>query len=286
MKTFKKIVRNVSCKANGRSSDFITPSFIFGCGYNCSYCTLKRHNYDTIQIAENVDKILVSIWNHSQKQKWKKLPNQCDNKYYVYDIGCNTDISLHWKQLNWVKVFNNFKANQRAMASFATKHVREEMLNFNPEGKVRIRFSIMPQDLSTILEPNTHSIEQRLMAVDKFKKAEYSVHLNFSPIVVRDNWLDSYKLLFEQVNDLVKTKINTSCECIFLTHNEGLHNRNIELGVKGESLLWTPDIQEEKISSYGGKNIRYKWQIKKKYVEEFKKLQQKHIPWCKIRYIF
>lgn len=35
----KQVTRKtLDIKPSGRSSDFITPSFIFGCGFECSYC--------------------------------------------------------------------------------------------------------------------------------------------------------------------------------------------------------------------------------------------------------
>ena len=53
-----------------------------------------------------------------------------------------------------------------------------------------------------------------------------------------------------------------------------------------ENLIWRPDIQEEKTSQYGGKNIRYKWRLKKQLINEFKQLHNSIIPWNTIRYIF
>jgi DNA repair photolyase len=42
------LVREVKRKTfdirpSGRSTDFITPSFGYGCLYNCAYCYCKRH---------------------------------------------------------------------------------------------------------------------------------------------------------------------------------------------------------------------------------------------------
>ena len=39
----------------------------------------------------------------------------------------------------------------------------------NPEMKVRIRFSLMPENIRAILEPNTSTIKERLDAINKFK---------------------------------------------------------------------------------------------------------------------
>jgi len=54
----------------------------------------------------------------------------------------------------------------------------------------------------------------------------------------------------------------------------------------GEYLLWTPDIQETKISQYGGENIRYLAPLKREYIKQFKELHQEIVPWNTIRYIF
>ena len=144
----------------------------------------------------------------------------------------------------------------------------------------------MPQYMSSILEPNTPKIIDRIKAIDKFVNAGYEVHINFSPIIVHDNWLDEYRKLFELVNDYVDNKDEVLSECIFLTHNEKKHLNNLNNGVKGENMLWKPDLQETKTSEYGGVNLRYKVQKKKVYIDEFCNLHNQIIPWNKIRYIF
>ena len=53
-----------------------------------------------------------------------------------------------------------------------------------------------------------------------------------------------------------------------------------------EKDLWTPNVQESKISQYGGKNIRYRVELKRKFIKDFVDLHTKVIPWNTIRYIF
>jgi spore photoproduct lyase len=57
-------------------------------------------------------------------------------------------------------------------------------------------------------------------------------------------------------------------------------------GTKGEHLLWAPEIQENKVSQYGGKNIRYRHDLKANYIREWIDLHDQFIPWNTIRYIF
>ena len=273
--------KSLKIKTSGRSTDYLTPSFIFGCGFNCSYCYCKRHVHSGLTAATNVEEILTEVDHHAWFADVEK-PNQTHKEYVTYDIGCNTDVALHYKHLEWDKVFDFFKQHPRAMGSFATKYVNEKLLDYDPEGKMRIRFSLMPQKYADVLEPNTSSIVERINAISKFQDAGWDVHVNFSPVVVTNGWLDEYKGLFEllPVNEKVKAEV------IFLTHNLGRHIFNLKNNPEGEDLLWRPEIQENKVSQYGGENIRYKRDLKAHYIKQWMQLHDEIIPWNTIRYIF
>jgi spore photoproduct lyase len=247
---------------------------------------MKRHLEEGLTIAKNAGDILTHVNSHSYFIADVEKPNQTHDKYITYDIACNEDFALHAKYHNWQFIFQFFVDHPIAMATLATKIIPTKFLEFNPKGKVRIRFSLMPQYLSTILEPNTPKIIDRIKAIDTFIEAGYDVHINFSPVVIYGGWLNDYEKLFKLVNENVKNKDIVKSEVIFLTHNEKKHNDNLKNKTLREDLLWNPSVQEEKISQYGGKNIRYKSYLKKKYINHFKKLHSKIIPWNTIRYIF
>jgi len=280
-------------RPSGRSTDYIAPSFGHGCLYNCSYCYMKRHKPEGLTIATNPMDILTAINNHVWFADVEK-PNQT-GEYITYDISCNEDFALHAKYHDWERIFEFFRDHPLAMGSFATKYVNYDFLKFNPQGKIRIRFSLMPEKLREILEPNTSNIIERLNAVTRFVLAGYEVHLNFSPVIVHDNWLDQYKELFEHIDIFAHSSdgkyfnrsfSNVKAEVIFLTHNAKKHEYNLEHKIPGEDLIWKPEIQETKISQYGGENIRYVSSDKSRYIEEFRKLHGDIIPWNTIRYIF
>jgi len=283
----KEITRKTfTIRDSGRSTDYIAPSFGFGCLLDCSYCYMKRHTNDKVlKYAKNINDILTAVNNHVT---WlpEKVPNQTDAVYHTYDIACNEDFALHSRYYDWKKIFDFFKTHDRAKASFATKIIPNNMLEYNPEGKVRIRFSLMPQWMSSELEPNTPKIIDRIKAIDRFIDAGYDVHVNFSPIIVTENWKSYYEELFKMLDDNVANKDKVFAECIFLTHNEKKHLDNLEANRNGERLLWQPDFQEAKTSQYGGKNVRYKHHLKSRYIEEFKEIHEKIIHWNTIRYIF
>ena len=273
-------------RPSGRSTDFISPSFGFGClGFNCSYCYMKRHKPTGLDISKNTGDILSEINNHAFFSVIDK-PNQTHSSFVTYDISCNEDFALHAKYHNWKRIFEFFRDHPIAMGSFATKYVNPNLTVFNPEGKVRIRFSLMPQIYSDELEPNTSSIIDRIKAIDAFIDAGYDVHINFSPVIVYDNWLQEYEDLFHMVNDYVDYKDVVKAEVIFLTHNKDKHQYNLDNNISGEHLIWQPDLQEPKTSQYGGRNIRYKHNLKADYINKWTELHNKIIPWNTIRYIF
>lgn len=282
----KEVTRkSMVIRPSGRSTDFISPSFGHGCLYNCSYCYMKRHKPEGLDIANNTMDILTEINSHCAFADVEK-PNQTHPEYITYDISCNEDFALHAKHHEWEKIFDFFKNHDRAMGSFATKYVNPALLDYNPQEKIRIRFSLMPQSYADQLEPNTSKIINRIKAINDFIEAGYDVHINFSPVIVTEGWLDQYENLFHIVDDYVSYKDKVKAEVIFLTHNEGKHNYNLLNKLPGEELLWNPAIQEDKVSQYGGKNIRYKHDLKAQYIKEWAELHDKIIKWNQIRYCF
>jgi spore photoproduct lyase len=248
---------------------------------------MKRHKAEGLDIAKNTGDILTEINDHAWFATVDK-PNQTHPEFITYDISCNEDFALHAKHHDWKRIFDFFKGHPLAMGSFATKYVNKDLLKYYADGKVRIRFSLMPEKWRKILEPNTSTIFDRVRAINDFIEAGYDVHINFSPVIVHDDWLKEYRILFEGVDGFVdrKYKDKVKAEVIFLTHNAEKHEYNLQHNLPGEDLLWKPDLQETKISQYGGENLRYKHNLKSKFIEEWKELHEEIIPWNTVRYIF
>jgi len=280
--------KSMLIRESGRSSDFITPSFGHGCLFKCSYCYMRRHKKSGLTIANNDDDIINAIILHNWNLPKPKIPNQTHETYYTYDFSCNEDYILHAKYHNWKKLFNMFASSKYMMGTAATKYVNNDLLSFNPYKKVRIRYSLMPQELSDKLEPGTSKIIDRIQSINDFIEAGYDVHINYSPIIVYENSKKAYAELFDLVDKNIHHlfKHTVKAECIFLTHNEDMHQYNLTEGVDGENLLWRNEIQEAKTSQYGGKNIRYRYDIKRQYIDAFVKAMKRHVPWQEIRYIF
>ena len=285
MRIIKQKTKTLKTKDNGRSSDAVSPNFIYGCLGGCmkSYCYVGRYNNDRVYINENTPDILESIADWVDQKPWPRIPAQTDDKYYVIEIGCSTDIPLHLKSYNWQVVFDFFNEHYMAKSTFATKYpslLVSKLSQYNLEpNKHRVRVSLMPQVYSSILEPHTDSIQTRIDSIPKLQE-QFEVHINFSPIIYTDNWLDEYRKLFE---DLVKNKIDVKCECIFLTYNEIQFKNNSQIV---NDLCWNPSIQETKNSQYADNNIRYKWQLKNQMISDFCRVYSEYFSRSNIRYIF
>ncbi len=277
-------------RPNGRSADFIAPGFASGCAMACAYCYVPRRKgfANPISTFVNISAILGATGRHAAKQG-VKVPAQTDPRYWVYDVGENSDVSvdaLVSDNLRDTVAF--FRALPNAKASFATKYVNRALLSYEPEGKTRLRFSLMPQRVARTLDVRTTPMSARIGAVDDFLEAGYEVHLNFSPVVLYDGWRADYQELFAELDDTLSpsAKAQLQAEIIFLTHNAQLHEVNLGWHPRAEALLWTPETQEGKTSQMGGENVRYRRGFKGEQVAAFRALLAKEMPYCSVRYAF
>jgi spore photoproduct lyase family protein len=285
------VKKTVKCTPFYRSCDFIAPSHANGCAMACVYCFVARRKgfANPITTFVNIEQIRVAIEKHANKQGFKWEPSQADPSLWVYEIGTNNDCSVDATISNNVKdLVSLFRGLPNAKMTFATKYVNREMLTYDPQGKARIRFSLMPQSIARVVDVRTAPIAERISAMNDFFDAGYEVNINFGPVIYYDGWLEDYKQLFEQIDDTLapEVKAQLQAEVIFLTHNEQLHEVNLQWHPKAEELLWRPDLQEPKVSQAGGDNLRYKLSIKRGLVDSFCALLRKELPYCEIRYAF
>lgn len=285
------VKKSLQARPNCRSSDFVAPSHASGCAMACSYCYVARRKgfANPITTFVNIEQITRYLDRHTIKQGIKLEPNQVDPQYWVYEIGENSDCSVDAAISDNVKdLIHLFRDIPNAKATFATKRVNRDLLNYDPQGKTRIRFSLMPQSKAQLVDIRTSSIPERIAAVNDFVAAGYEVHLNFAPVIYYDAWLPEYQQLFEQIDDTLspQAKAQLQAEVIFLTHNDRLHHVNLGWHPQAESLLWQPDLQETKYSQTGGKNVRYKRGFKGTLVEALTQMLQAQLPYCTIRYAF
>ena len=283
--------KSLTARPNGRSSDFIAPSTSNGCAMACSYSYVpRRKGYaNPITVFVNIEKILGYLERHAARQGTKPVPNQCDPVDWVYDIGENGDCSVDAAVSDNVRdLVDLFARVPNAKASFATKFVNRDLLDHDPRGGTRVRFSLMPQDVSRKLDLRTSPISERIATIDDFVAAGYEVHLNFSPVVVHEGWLEEWAALFDEIDASIgdATKAQLACEVILLTHNQELHEVNLGWHPRGEELIWRPDLQQAKRSQSSQLNVRYRTGWKGRWVDQLTELIAERMPYCRVRYAF
>lgn len=292
------VKKSLPIPAYERSADFIAPSHANGCASACVYCYVPRRKgfANPITTFVNSEAIEKAIARHAYKQGFKFEPTQPDPSLWVYEIGTNNDCAVDALISDNVKdLVKLFRELPNAKATFATKFVNRDLLTYDPQGRTRLRFSLMPPRLSRVVDIRTSPVEQRIAAINDFVAAGYEVNLNFGPVIYTTdsadsvvNWLTDYALLFDQIDDQLNAaaKAQLAAEVIFLTHNAQMHDLNLQWHPKAEDILWQPALQETKISGTGGENVRYKMSIKSRLVNNFCALLTQKMPYCKIRYAF
>ena len=285
------VKKSLAARPNGRSADFIAPSTANGCAMACAYCYVpRRKGYSNpVTVFANIDRITGYLERHVRRQGVKTEPNQCDPLSWVYDIGENSDCLVDAEISDNVDdLVALFRGLPTAKASFATKHVNRRLLELDPQGRTRTRFSLMPERVAKVLDVRTSPVRERLAALDDFVAAGYEVHLNLSPVVVHEGWLPMWAQLLDDLGAATNeaTKRQLQAEVIFLTHNERLHEVNLGWHPKAEDLLWRPAMQEAKRSEGGGTNVRYRAGDKGRYVRELLDLIAERAPYLHVRYAF
>jgi spore photoproduct lyase family protein len=285
------VKKSVATRVNGRSADFIAPSTANGCAMACAYCYVpRRKGYSNpVTVFTNIDDIRRHLARHIAKQGDKTTPNQCDPQAWVYDIGENSDCSVDATISDNVRdLVDEFRMSTTAKASFATKFVNCDLLDWDPAGRTRIRFSLMPAATAKVTDIRTSPIAERIAAINDFVDAGYEVHVNFSPVILTPTWLADWEELFTQLDDALhpRAKAQLAAEVIFLTHNEALHQVNMGWHPTAEELLWAPTLQEAKVSQNGATNVRYQHPLKTRSVAALSGLIARKVPYCRIRYAF
>jgi spore photoproduct lyase family protein len=285
------VKQSLSARPNDRSANWIAPSTASGCAMACVYCYVpRRKGYaNPITVFTNIEQITAYLRRHVARQGPKTQSDQVDPTSWVYDIGENSDCSVDaLVSDNVADLVATFRSMPTAKASFATKYVNRQLLELDPAGRTRVRFSVMPDADARVLDVRTSRIGERIAAIDDFVEGGYEVHLNLSPVVLREGWEADWATLLQQLDDELSpaAKTQAAAEVILLTHNRELHAVNLGWHPKAEELLWRPDLQQPKRSQNGQDNVRYRNDVKRNGVARLRELVSRHAPWLTIRYAF
>ena len=261
---------------NHKTSDFLVPYTSSGCTAMCMYCYLVC-NYNKcsyLRLFVNREEMLGKIIKTANKSE----------KELTFEIGSNSDLILEntiTQNLEWT--IPQFAENAKGYLTFPTKFdMVEPILNLNNNGRVIIRMSVNPSKIIQRVEFGTSSLENRVKAVNKLKKAGYKIGILIAPIIFIDNWQEEYEKLIiylkENLDDEVKKEV--FFELIFMTYSYVHKMINQEAFPNAIKLF-----DEEKMTGRGKGKYAYKEQIRKEGEEFFREKMQKYFPNNSIEYI-
>lgn len=279
MQIIKTTTKTTWVKSNGRSADITMANVVYNCNLNCSYCYMRRHaEYGWIKAYINWKEIVDETLEWVEQQPWPKKPNQVGSKYYWIDVGNATELPTVFKYQDWESIFERLLSNPKVGITFASTYPlanAEKWLSLGRKDRTRVRLTLMPQKYSTVLEPDTPTIQQRIAFLQQYSTLleNWQVHYSFAPIIYAKDWEKQYVQLFKQLPNNTKHK----AECIFLTTTEAQ---------RGQQYLFPEELLEIKQSTHGGKVYRYQWQIKNFFKRRFLKLMAQHLSDVEVRYIF
>ena len=283
----------LACQPSGRAVDFVTPHFVRGCAGSCrlAYCHVNEALGGRVEVSGNVEELLQAIHRHICAQPWPRLANRTDERYYTYDFAPGTDLGLHYEATDWARVLRFFSEHPRAKGAFSLKYVNEALwrdVAVQP-GKLRVRMSLLPEPIRRILEPTAPSISERLAAIPLLRAAGYEVDLNFSPLICYEGWLDDYAALFALIDYAVPAgpaREGMHYEATLLSHRPGKRLRNQSEGrEEAEALLFNNDLQELVGAGDPHQMLRYRYELRRGILREWRDLAARMLPWVGARYV-
>lgn len=254
---------------NNKISNYLVPYTSSGCIAMCLYCYLVC-NYNKcayLRLFVNREEML---------EKIIKIANEND-KELVFEIGSNSDLILENSITGNLKgTIENFKKAKKGYITFPTKFdMVDDILDVEGKENVIIRMSVNPKEIIQKVEIGTSSLENRVKAINKLKKAGYKVGILIAPVIFVENWEELYKELViylkENLSDEVKKDM--FFEVIFMTYSY-IHRKINEEAFPNAMKLYN----EELMTVRGKGKYTYKQEERKKGEEYIRKLLSEYFP--------
>ena len=261
---------------NYKVSDFLVPYTSSGCTAMCMYCYLVC-NYNKcsyLRLFVNREQMLEKIIKTSN----------ASTKDLTFEIGSNSDLILENSITdNLVWTIENFSSSKKGFLTFPTKFdMVDPILNVNGKEKVIVRMSMNPKEIIQKVEFGTSSLQNRIIAINKLKAAGFSIGILIAPIILVENWKESYEnLLIDLSSNLsIEVKKEAFFELIFMTYSY-VHTK-----INSDAFPNAISIYDKNLMSGSGRGkYRYRSNIKEEASDFMLSVMKKYFPNNKILYI-
>ncbi|AYE33694.1 spore photoproduct lyase [Clostridium septicum] len=181
-----------SCKP---SAHYQLP-LVSGCMGMCEYCYLNTQlgKRPYIKVYVDIDEILNKAFKYAEE----RLP-----EVTVFEGSATSDpIPVEDYTHGLKKAIEAFGANENTRFRFVSKFKEvDEFLKLNHNGHTTIRFSINTNEIIRKYEHGTDSIDERIEAAKKIKKAGYKLGFIIAPVFMYDGWKEEYGELLEKIKN-------------------------------------------------------------------------------------
>lgn len=261
---------------NHKVSDFLVPYTSSGCIAACMYCYLVC-NYNKcsyLRLFVNREEML---------EKIIKTANKSD-KDLVFEIGSNSDLILEntiTDNLCWT--IENFKNSPKGKLTFPTKfQMIDSILPLDHKGKIIIRMSVNPDEITEKIEFGTSRLLGRIEALNKLVEAGYEIGILIAPVIFVDNWQKKYLELIKTLDEklTIKAKNKIFFEIIFMTYSY------VHMKINEEAFeCYMKIYDKDKMTGRGRGKYWYKESIREDGKKFFIENLKKHFPNNTILYI-
>lgn len=177
---------------------FYYTTLALNCLYHCEYCYLQG--------MYNTPHLVLFLNNKDYIQGIKNLLHQLKEKIYLA-LSYDTDLPALEQYYPYCKEWISFaNKEENLVIEIRTKSYQVNFLeNFCPTENVIISFTLSPDDIQKIYEPNTPHLNQRLKAVKYAINKEFKTMLCFDPLLYVPNFKQIYSLFFEKLFSEIDT---------------------------------------------------------------------------------
>lgn len=262
----RKTLKFENCKP---SAHYQLP-LVTGCMGMCEYCYLNTNlaTRSYIRVYVNTDEIL---------EKAKEYIEERSPEITIFEGAATSDPTpVEEYTHNLADTITFLGEEEKGRFRFVTKYPYiDSLLSLNHNGHTEIRFSLNTQYIIKEYEHKTASMQKRIEAIGKVKKAGYPVGVILAPVFFYENWKEEYlELLKTLKGELEKKNLGTDISFEIITHRYTLNAKNKIQEFYPETTL--PMKEEERRFQYG--QFGYgKYLYPKEKIEEAKQFFQKEI---------
>jgi spore photoproduct lyase len=185
----KGFIRPCPCSRKYRCCNYFTIDTIEGCLYDCEYCALK--------IFIDRTKILIKVDVDEMIMEMRRFMEMAHSKGRTIRIGTgelSDSLALEWIAPFAPILIEETKDSESLILEFKTRSTEiSTLIGLPHNSRTTVSFSLSTEYLKDVLERNTPSIGERILAAKRLLEDNYRVGFHLDPIIYYDSYERDYE---------------------------------------------------------------------------------------------